>query len=379
MDASQSQSQSTQCSSSSKHPEMQDTEDESTTEELPTKITDLNEDCLVKIFGYLDIKHLLNVAIANIWLRPAAAEVYKTKFGKKVVHLRDFTCNHFQRTRGNAHTIFVYGLKTCLLYLRCFGSSINNLCMDFVLLNGKYKPYEHVHHYINTYCVKSLNEIKFLRMPKISVDQFVKPFEKVRCVTVDRSDLGELLPQFATWFPNLRHLKLDAVHLTDGFDRAHFPYLEELILNGCDANKYTFRNAANLLDTNRQLQSLEIDLPELSMNTLLNMIEDHSFITKLVVSESVWRKPVNSFQIQRIAKEHLSLIELDLKGILLFTPKDVIALIDKLKSLQTFDFRIENSSDVSRLHRYLTKIYPNEWTLTKFDWDSSYLRLNRKQ
>lgn len=53
----------------------------------PTKIIDLNDDCLVKIFKSLNIEDLFNVAVANEWLRPAANSVYKRKFGAKKIHL----------------------------------------------------------------------------------------------------------------------------------------------------------------------------------------------------------------------------------------------------------------------------------------------------
>lgn len=40
------------------------------------KIVHLNDDCLMKFFEDSNIGNLLNVAIANEWLRPATAEVY---------------------------------------------------------------------------------------------------------------------------------------------------------------------------------------------------------------------------------------------------------------------------------------------------------------
>lgn len=48
------------------------------------KIIDLNDDCLVKIFGHLGLNELFNVSIASEWLRPAARDVYKHKFGTKL-------------------------------------------------------------------------------------------------------------------------------------------------------------------------------------------------------------------------------------------------------------------------------------------------------
>lgn len=90
------------------------------------KIIDLNDDCLVKIFGRLDIQSLFSVAVANEWLRPAAGEVYKRKFGAKKVRISE--CDDYQlRACANApmlnpETIAVCGLMTSLQFLRCFGS-----------------------------------------------------------------------------------------------------------------------------------------------------------------------------------------------------------------------------------------------------------------
>lgn len=57
------------------------------TPEQPTKCTDLNDDCLQKIFEHLNLIELFNVAVANEWLRPAAGIVYKRKFGMKKVEM----------------------------------------------------------------------------------------------------------------------------------------------------------------------------------------------------------------------------------------------------------------------------------------------------
>lgn len=51
----------------------------------PMKITDLDDDCLEKIFGYLNLRCLFNVAAANVWLRPAVGVVYKRKFVSKII------------------------------------------------------------------------------------------------------------------------------------------------------------------------------------------------------------------------------------------------------------------------------------------------------
>lgn len=105
------------------------------------KIIDLNDDCLMTIFGYLDLSSLFNVAISNEWLRPAAGYVYQRKFGMTTVNIGgcdDYRRNTRSKDRDNHFTkhntlnvgyagIDVYGLKTCLQYLHYFGPFIRNL------------------------------------------------------------------------------------------------------------------------------------------------------------------------------------------------------------------------------------------------------------
>lgn len=345
---------------------------------LTTKIIDLNDDCLVKIFEYLDIQNLFHVAIANKWLRPAATKAYKSRFGGQKIHLNHCgSCNALQTCYTNA-TIYVYGLKACLLYLRCFGSTIKSLLIDYNH-SWKSKQDEHVHRYISTYCNDSLNEIDFLRILKMTIIRFKKPFVNVRCVSLVQCDLSKGIRQFVKWFPNLKHLKLNEARWTIGLNQAHFRHLECLCISGFgyDPTIFIKQNVANILRSNRQVQSLEMHSDSMiSMNTLLDLIKRHSFITKLRVKFRLCQvSAIDPLESDRIANEHSSLVELDLKSCE-FTAEIAIALIDQLKSLMTFDFHIEEGSDMVRLESNLDQ---NEWILTKrFDWAPSYVRLNRK-
>lgn len=349
---------------------------------LTTKITDLPDDCLVKIFEYLDIQHLFHVAIANKLFQLAATKAYKSRFGGQTIHLNHCgSCNALQTCYTNA-TIYVYGLKTCLLYLRCFGSSIKSLQIDY---NHSWTGIqdEHVHCYINTYCVYSLKEIEFLRILKITIVRFAKPFVNVRCLSFVQCDLSKGLRQFVKWFPNSKQLKLNearwTLDWTNGLSQAHFRHLERLCISGFgyDPKLFIKHNAAKILRSNRLLQSLEIHSDSMMpMNTVLDLIKRHSFITKLHVKFRLCTVlTIDPLESKRIAKEHSSLVELNLKSCE-FTAEIAIGLIDQLKLLKTFDFHIKLGSDMDRLE---TNLDQHEWTLTKrFDWAPSYVRLNRK-
>lgn len=128
-----------------------------------TKIIDLNDDCLTKIFGYLKLQSLFNVAVASEWLR--SAEVYKREFGKKPVKLHgfdDFNLNskgHGETASGPEHgtDIDIFDLKSCLQYLRCFGPYISNLLINYDF--PKSKRYEYVNQYIGYFCADNLLSI----------------------------------------------------------------------------------------------------------------------------------------------------------------------------------------------------------------------------
>lgn len=148
---------------------------------LSTKITDLNDDCLIEIFAHLDFQSLLNVAFANEFLRPAARYTYKRKFGAIEVNIERWESIYVSHYRKGLNSIAVAGFKPCLQYLRCFGSTIRSLCINY---NYFYTTrYNYVHRYINYYCAESLNLMKFHDMPNITINEFnQKKFINVRTI-----------------------------------------------------------------------------------------------------------------------------------------------------------------------------------------------------
>lgn len=63
----------------------------------PTKITDVNQFYLEKIFTYLDLKDLLNVADANTNLRIATYLPYIRQDAKKTMKFIDDCCNKIKK------------------------------------------------------------------------------------------------------------------------------------------------------------------------------------------------------------------------------------------------------------------------------------------
>lgn len=60
---------------------------------IPLKITDVNDDCLERIFDYLNANDLNNVAEATRRFVPAARMVYRRKYSDQVIVIRGFSRN----------------------------------------------------------------------------------------------------------------------------------------------------------------------------------------------------------------------------------------------------------------------------------------------
>lgn len=335
-----------------------------------TKIINLTDDCLVKIFKLLELKDLLSVAVTNEWLRPAARDVYKREFGKEKVFIdgiqRPKTCQYdIQMAPEESHTkeslIKICGLKTSLQYLRCFGGSIKELSFDYHGFRSKRNQF--VHQYINEYCVESLTKLEFIRKPSSPIEHFEKPFVNVTSVKVSDSDLGEQLPSFVEWFPNLQSLKLFGTYLTDGFSNAPFHHLEELEI--CEGGKdgSTIDDVTTLLSSNRQLRDVTIHMAKNKISTmskLLHIIKDNPLIVKLCARIPTYRgngvysyatKKLNPSDLQRLENEHPNLVSLSLPRCYKMTAEDAEKLIPQLKSLKFIEASFDDSGVDDRLKR----------------------------
>lgn len=296
------------------------------------KFNDLNDFCLLNIFGHLDLQSLLNVANTSKRLQELVLDVYKRRFGEKTVSIS--VHEHGDTLRESSDGIRIRGLKTILQYLRCFGPLIHGLSIGYC--EEKSKHYVHVHEYVNDFCAQSLVRIEFRNLPNIAIEQFQKVFVNIQDVSFEQCDLGEKWPSFVQWFSNLRSLSFDEVRMVYRSIKTPFQNLEHLRLNGlrCDGFK-TIKIAADLLDGINQLKSLDIAEREISITELLDLIKNNPSISKLRASEGYGH--VSLAEVQRLVNKHPALVELDLESYH-FLPDEVVALTRQLGSLKLFQF-----------------------------------------
>lgn len=327
-----------------------------------TKIIDLNDDCLLKIFRHLNLKSLFNVAVANEWLRPAAGEVYKRKFGAKKVRIPkcdDYYSNthavanngKFSKVPGLNEmdtTIVVRGLKPTLQFLRCFGSSINNLTINYN--KSKSKRYQYVLQYINDYCAKSLIEISIFCMPNVAIateQPFQNVFHSLKNVQFQCCSLGQQWPSILEYFSNVQNLHLvrNVYCETNKVILKPFQHLKNISIV---ASKDTWlnKNMANFFQMAPQLSGLEItaiDNFEVPMGPLLDLIKHNQSISKLILNPKSYRATImNSEHVQQLITNHPALIVLYLPNYR-FSGGDANTVIHKLNTLKKFRFRMKSS------------------------------------
>lgn len=319
-------------------------------QEEPKKIIDLDDGCLEKIFDHLDLHSLFSVAVSNEWLRPAANIVYHRKFNNKVINIH--TINIHPNPHANIKDFFWICFEKvsfsdfiiCLQFLRCFGSSLSNVHIYYH--GSDSKRYDYIHQYVNQFCAESLLEIEFTIKPRLLINHFEKPFVNVQTVALHYCHLGDQFSLFSQWFPNVRVLKLFDIRMDNRWIDLPFHHLEHVrinVSNGNNCDGFTKNEAAHLLHSSLQLKSLEIRMPDgrqgMTLNTLLNIIEDKSAIEKLVLTMDRYCPTVKPMEIQRLINEHPLLIELDLKNVR-FTIDNVLDLICRLNFLKTFFFQL---------------------------------------
>lgn len=346
-----------------------------------TKITDLDDDCLRHIFEYIDLRALCNVAGSNERLRNAVRLVYVQRFTTKTVIIEIY--NNFRIKMFNTMSftetvcwITIQDLKTCLQYLRCFGSLITKLQI------GYYQPNAHhvnlVEQYIHKYCNETLISITFIHKMKFTDDLFQKPFTNVENVRISHPELNIQLPTIAEWFPNVRTMELNAGRVCYLFGGTMFQHLKHLVIkiNSRFVNELCMRNIASFVQMNPQLQSFSITA-SLSTATILHIIRNNPWISKLIIPTHHYCINANSDELKQLVREHRSIEDLDLTRFQI-TIDDAVTIIRQLSCLQRFRFILVNHEGFDHLMVQLSPKWQSYISHGWFDEIRSIITLKRQ-
>lgn len=250
-------------------------------ETQPLKLDDLNIDCLGRIFMFLELNDLLNIADSNKYLKQTADVVFVSKYGRKNLSLHCICIPYKPRD-----WILVKELKSCLQLLRCFGKSISKLLLCSDSHNSTYvRLFKHIVGYCEEYCAEFLTDITIVNGEKV-MKLFQKPFPNVTAVRIDRTTLekkllNELFPKMESLsFTNTRGFKVSD-HVVD-----HFPCLKHLRMS---AGPHWEPHVIPILQLNKQLRSLELNTSYKFLEEALEVVSNqlHQLESLDVVLENV--------------------------------------------------------------------------------------------
>ncbi|XP_031617112.1 uncharacterized protein LOC116336964 [Contarinia nasturtii] len=208
------------------------------------KLTNVNNDCLERIFLHLSVQDLLNIAHSNKRLKAAADLAFGRNFGgKKSKVVINSRCFQIESNGNSAQSI---ELRNPYRLLRSFGHLISNL----VIHTRKVVPY------VNQYCCESATEVTFFEMSK---DDFMqKPFMNVEMVCINFCNLKGKSMQLHHCFPKMHTLKLIHVESQPKCIETHYPHLVHLEIEGPIPTP-TIKSTINILSLNPQLRRLTLD------------------------------------------------------------------------------------------------------------------------
>lgn len=193
------------------------------------KIKILNDDCLEKIFTYLDLTNLVNVADSDVAYTTAARLAYKRLYGKKMLCISN--AGHDLSICDSDNTTLRSTINvTVKSFLRNFGVLVSTLIIDYSNPSER----EDVHHWreaekaILKHCLKTLTGIELLNCRGKLFEEIRSPFEKVKKLRITGSPDDALFP-LSKWFPKITYIKLDGnATISSTFIRSNFRPLEEV-------------------------------------------------------------------------------------------------------------------------------------------------------
>ena len=165
-----------------------------------TKIVDIDNYCLERIFELLAFRDLVYVAEANKYLGAAAATVFKRKLKKRTIII-EFDCYPNIVIYDNA--ICIHDSLLAVQMIRRFGQSIFAIQLKFSRdrsLDGKF----FVH--VNEYCHKTLNNLLTSGDYSKTFSAAKYSFENVDEFILHKGAIGPGCEHFNRLFPHLRQL-----------------------------------------------------------------------------------------------------------------------------------------------------------------------------
>lgn len=226
-------------------------------DEIPTKLSDLNFDCLLKIFMPLSKAELMSTIECNEHFWYPVRYIFEKKYSTEILHISNNP--HFNE-EGESETI---------KYLKVFGDIITSLHLNY---DENYRQFDIlIESAIIKYCRTTLKRITFENAMRHAMIEITEPFEQMQKVKLVGSEFGELISNFTKWFPEAHSLVLKK-QVRQTSDRRellerHHPALRHFEIKNVKTSdlctdpmhgRINDQNVATFIQLNPQLTSLSI-------------------------------------------------------------------------------------------------------------------------
>lgn len=193
-------------------------------------LTDLNIDCIEKIFDNLELGDLVNIADANKCLKMCAEMIFVRNYGNKCIMLDLEPNSLLPSISMQKEWTKISDLKTCLQTMRCFGHLITNLHVkDYHSNDGKIPQIIWLLNYITEYCRKNVIEITFEKFSDVTLSEIQMEFLKLKTLHFRYCNIEQNLGNFNQIFPEVNKLELTWTNVSDIYD--NIVNLESLDIN----------------------------------------------------------------------------------------------------------------------------------------------------
>lgn len=244
------------------------------------ELTDVNYDCLERIFSFMSLKDLLNVCLTNKQMCCVGISLIIRKY--RVLNLRidasEFQLNGYNPFQVKDDTINVTKYKSALILLRILGMFFTKVSINYCFLPLKQR--KKIEYHLGKYCSRPfvrLNTIKLENCPKGALQSIQTPLRTVMNVIItgdSHFDFNEL----NTKTPNMISLKLTWLQVADARCIEHsFPSLKCIEVDVRDRIQcFTEYNIQNVIKLNPQLYIAIIQLHrhrDLNGDALIQFLE----------------------------------------------------------------------------------------------------------
>lgn len=285
----------------------------------PPALNTLYYDCLERIFDFLDLTSLLNVAQTCKQLQSAAATKFGHQYGHKTVYLYRIISNSLIRYQPGIQVyqsfsgyLRVNGLEFCYPFIRCFGAEITRLEVDYNNVLDAHK--HHLDDYINQYCADTLVRFAFRNGHAFANENFTKPFKHVEEVSTSYCNFGASFMEFPNWFPNLQHLRIVRMVIDENAIAVRLPHLKQFdiyIVNNTHTD-FTTENVDRFFHANPQLETIEMYFCEFRLSELLNIMRENRMISSVVLDGEIIER--NEEELNRFRSERPLIVKFEIRN-----------------------------------------------------------------